>query len=138
MKSTMKDLDQHIDAMDPVLNEGVYVYAMVDSLAVALALAPAALVNESDGITVIVKEAQAEAAGLTVLFRTAWITLRVHSDLNAVGLTAAFSTVLASAGISCNVIAGANHDHLFVPINRAEEAITLLEAMQWRDQAHIH
>jgi hypothetical protein len=35
-----------------------------------------------------------------------------------VGLTAA----LADRGISCNVIAGVYHDHLFVPDDRAEEA----------------
>jgi hypothetical protein len=31
------------------------------------------------------------------------------SDLQAVGLTAAFATALGRAGISCNVVAGAQH-----------------------------
>ena len=46
-------------------------------------------------------------SSLSVLFRAAWISLTVHSDLEAVGLTAAFSTALGQAGVSCNVVAGA-------------------------------
>jgi hypothetical protein len=45
-----------------------------------------AIVHEAGGITLIVSQAQALQRGLPVLFRCAWITLSVHSDLNAVGL----------------------------------------------------
>jgi uncharacterized protein len=50
----------------------------------------------------------------------------VHSDLAAVGLTAAFAGALASEGISCNVIAGFHHDHLFVPWERRADAMAAL------------
>ena len=63
-------------------------------------------------------------------FRSAWITLRVHSDLAAVGLTAAFARALADAGIACNVVAGVHHDHLFVPADRAGDALAALRALQ--------
>ena len=43
-----------------------------------------------------------------------WITLRVHSALDAVGMTAAFSVALAVAGLSVNVVAGLHHDQVFV------------------------
>ena len=67
--------------------------------------------------------------GLPVVFTAAWITLTVHSDLSAVGLTAAFSQALARAGISCNVVAGVCHDHLFVPVGQAQDALDALRAL---------
>ena len=60
-----------------------------------------------------------------------WITLNVVSDLQDVGLTAAFSNALAEEHISCNVIAGFNHDHIFIPKQDAEKALrTLIELPQ--------
>ncbi|MEO1490422.1 MAG: ACT domain-containing protein, partial [Pseudomonadota bacterium] len=56
-------------------------------------------------------------------------SLEVHSDLEAVGLTAAVSVALADAGIACNVIAGLHHDHLFVPWERRETAIEQLQRL---------
>lgn len=67
-----------------------------------------------------------------MLSKAAWITLRVHSDLQAVGLTAAFSTALAEAGLSCNVMAGAHHDHVFVPAGSASLVMTTLKDLQLR------
>jgi hypothetical protein len=58
--------------------------------------------REREGLTVVMEEGVALAAGVMPLFRAAWITLTVHSDLNAVGLTAAFARALGDAGISCN------------------------------------
>ena len=75
-------------------------------------------------------EDDAQAAGLAYDYVAAWITLLVNSTLEEVGLTAAFSAQLAAAGISCNVVAGFHHDHLFVPHDRAAEAIALLEAIE--------
>jgi hypothetical protein len=77
-----------------------------------------------------VPEEQAVAAGLPVLFRAAWISLTVHSDLDAIGLTAAFASALGQAGISCNVVAGAFHDHIFVPVAQAQQALAVLRALQ--------
>jgi hypothetical protein len=76
------------------------------------------------------EEGAAEAAGVTPLFRAAWITLTVHSDLNAVGLTAAFARALGDAGISCNVMAAAYHDHIFVPVDDAARAMNALLNLQ--------
>ena len=57
------------------------------------------------------------------------ITLTINSGLAAIGLTAEVSRVLAGAGISCNVIAGLAHDHLFVDVDRGPEALALLKCL---------
>jgi hypothetical protein len=89
-----------------------------------------ALIREPEGVSVVVEEQQALALGLNASFRCAWITLTVNSDLNAVGLTAAFSAALGQEGVSCNVVAGVNHDHIFVPAAQALQAMRALEALQ--------
>jgi uncharacterized protein len=88
--------------------------------------------RETEGITVVLMEEAAKRRGLPVLFRAAWITLTVHSDLQAVGLTAAFAGALAEANISCNIMAGAFHDHLFVPVEKAQAAMAALRDLQKR------
>ena len=65
---------------------------------------------------------------LPVTVELAWLTLEVHSSLESVGLTAAVSARLAARGIACNVIAGYHHDHLLVPVARADDAIEALSS----------
>jgi uncharacterized protein len=74
---------------------------------------------------------RADALGLAYDFVGAWITLRVDSTLEQLGLTALFSRALADAGISCNVLAGLHHDHLLVPVDRADEAMGVLRRLEW-------
>ena len=75
----------------------------------------------------VVDKDVADRYGLQYEFVAAMITLGVRSRLQAVGLTAAVSSALADAGISCNVMSGYFHDHLFVPVERADEAMALLQ-----------
>jgi uncharacterized protein len=130
MTQPISNLTMLLRSMEPVLHEGVYAYCTVPHDAQIAAFAPVVTVRESEGLTLVVPEEQAVAAGLPVLFRAAWISLTVHSDLEAVGLTAAFSSALGQAGISCNVVAGAFHDHLFVPAVQAQTALQVLWALQ--------
>lgn len=92
--------------------------------------AAAATVVEEEGPTVVVPVEVARQHGYEPSFVAAWLTLRVHSALEAVGLTAAVSRVLADEGIPCNVIAGYHHDHLLVPADRAEDAIAAIERLR--------
>ena len=130
MSTPVSDLDELLRGMRPVLHEGVYAYACLPHASDVQALEAVVTVHEAEGVTVVVDEAKAMAAGMPVLFRAAWITLEVHSDLQAVGLTAAFATALAGAGIGCNVVAGAFHDHLFVPVEQRDAAMAALLALQ--------
>ena len=85
--------------------------------------------HEREGTTLILREEEAQAAGLPGSFRCRMITLNVHSSLEAVGFLAAITTRLAQAGMGVNPVSAFYHDHLFVPADRAEEAMAILEAM---------
>jgi hypothetical protein len=54
------------------------------------------------------------------------ITLAVHSSLEAVGFLACITDRLTREGIACNVVAAYHHDHLFVPLARADDALGVL------------
>jgi uncharacterized protein len=126
MGGGIRDLVELVRNIRPRLNEGVFVYCSVPRGTDLRALDPIAFMREPEGDTLVLEESAATRAGLTVLFRAAWITLDVDSDLEAVGFTAMCSRALADAEISCNVIAGAHHDHLFVPLEQAETALLYL------------
>ena len=126
----ISDLKGMLAGMEPVLQAGAWVYVVCDG-ALPVPLADVAgMLREAEGVTLIMAAEVAHAAGLEPLFRAAWITLMVHSDLAGVGLTAAFAGALADVGISCNVVAGAYHDHLFVAEADAEAAMAALKALQ--------
>lgn len=91
--------------------------------------APFAVIREDEGVAAILTRADADRCGLAYDYVAARITLRVGSALTGVGLTALFSRVLADAGISCNVIAGRAHDHLFVGWDQAALALALLREL---------
>lgn len=116
--------------LSPRLHEGTYVFVCVPAEADFTSLDVIASVRETEGVTLVVREEHATSLGLTPLFRASWILLGVDSELSAVGLTAVVSRALASEGIACNVIAGAHHDHLFVPEHEGPRALALLEGLQ--------
>ena len=126
----VKDLQTLLAAMDPVLHDGLYVFARVPEGRTVPAEAVVSSIREAEGLSIVVDARVAADQGLQADFPCAWITLNVHSDLAAVGLTAAFATALANAGISCNVVAGTCHDHLFVPHAMAQSALTVLRGLQ--------
>ena len=87
--------------------------------------------HEPEGITLILEKSAAIDAGIDFAFPSRMITLTVHSSLEAVGFLAAITQKLAPVGISVNVVSAYYHDHLFIPTDRAEEAVKILrEIMQ--------
>lgn len=138
MTSAISNLNQLLQSITPTLKQGVYAYCLVPHGSDVQAFAPAVTVVEDEGVSLIVSEEVAQAAGVEILFRAAWITLTVHSDLQAVGLTAAFSNALARAGISCNVVAGVFHDHIFVPVELGQRALEVLLDLQRSSSPTVH
>lgn len=121
-----RDLAVLLASTRPVL---VHPAVVLVSVPDAAGLPALATVVEDEGVTVVLRRDDADALRLPYEWVGAWITLRVHSALEAVGLTAAFSTALADAGISCNVLAGFFHDHLLVPADRTRDALALLASL---------
>lgn len=115
------DLKVLLRTMEPVLFPEPYGFAVRDAVPPFL---PFAMVAEEEGLTVV-----APLALLGAGEPWARISLTVQSDLAAVGLTAAFATALGREGISCNVIAGVHHDHLFVQWDRREDALAALREL---------
>lgn len=113
-------------SMSPQLNAGDYVFCTLRHGQLPTGLEIIGSFREQEGLTVILERSHAEQAGFSFDYVAAWITLNVHSALEAVGLTAAFATALGKAGISCNVIAGYYHDHLFVGQADADRAMQVL------------
>ena len=128
-----RDLDVLLRRAAPRRADGEYVFTRLDpGVAVPADAHPVVTVAEGEGLTLVLPRAEADDLGLPYTFVAAWITLEVHSALEAVGLTAAFSTALAEAGIPANVVAGSVHDHVFVPVARAAEALRVLGSLASR------
>lgn len=127
----IRDLDSLLRAMQPRLADGVYVFATVAAgQRGALVAEPLLEFREREGITLVLALEAAEAAGLAHEFPCRLITLDVPSSLDAVGFLAVVTGALARAGIPVNVVSAFHHDHLFVPVARAEESMRLLHATQ--------
>ena len=126
----MADLATLLRTLSPIQHPGVYVFTSIPTGTPIDMQLVVACIRETEGLSVVLAEEDALRLGLPILFRAAWLTLQVHSDLQAVGLTAAFATALGQAGISCNVVAGAHHDHIFVPHAQAGAALAVLRQLQ--------
>jgi hypothetical protein len=126
-----KNLDKMIANMEPELNAGEYVFASVVSTAGFPREILICEMKEKEGTTIVLTRKDADELGVKYDFVATWITLNIHSSLQAVGLTAAFSKALSDIGISCNVIAGYYHDHIFVDKKDSGKAINALRALAW-------
>lgn len=121
-----RDLTVMVRSMQPALMPNEWFFGTVEPGSFVQA---AATVLEPEGLSVLVNRGEAERVGIPTTHAYRWITLRVHSSLEAVGLTAAVSAELTRHDISCNVIAGAFHDHVLVPASRADDAVRALQQL---------
>ena len=126
------DLGKLLASLSPSLMDGEFVFCTFENARYGdLAhLQPIGAFSEAEGLTLIVPLSRAQEHGLKYEAVFSGITLGVQSSLDAVGLTAAFSSRLADCGISANVIAGYYHDHIFVRREHAQRAIEALAAFE--------
>ncbi len=125
-----RDLQILLSSMSPQLIEGEFVFCSdIEENFGKLSIRSIATFRESEGISAIVQKQDADDMGLEYEFIARMIKLGVHSSLNAVGFIAAIAGRLAQAGISVNPVSAYFHDYLFVPTNKADEAMRILEGL---------
>tara|TARA_R110002167_G_scaffold171343_2_gene369331 strand:+ start:148 stop:552 length:405 start_codon:yes stop_codon:yes gene_type:complete len=116
-----------LEDMKPELQTGEFVFCtMAPETASKIRVSAIGQFLEAEGLTLILAKGEAETNGLDFAYPCRMITLKVHSSLEAVGFLAAVTDKLAHRGISVNAISAYFHDHLFVPTERAEEAMSVL------------
>lgn len=123
------DLDALFKGMEPVLQDGVHVFATLLRDAVPAAIKPKMQFEEAEGSTLILLREEADAHGLTYEFPCRMITLNIHSALDAVGFLARITTALAAENMGVNPVSGFYHDHLFVPEGREDDAMAVLATL---------
>ena len=115
-----------LESMQPELNEGDYVFCTLAKDTDIDLKDAICTFKEKEGLAIIIKQEYADRFNLKYSFIASWITLTIHSSLEAIGLTAAFSKALSDENISCNVVAAVYHDHIFVAKKDADKAMKIL------------
>ena len=115
-----------LNTMKPVHNAGDYVFCVIANSTQINMEEVILFFREQEGVTVVIKKALADSLQLYYSFVASWITLNVHSSLEAIGFTAAFTAALAEEKISCNVVAAFYHDHIFVAKKDTGKALKIL------------
>lgn len=121
-----KDLQTLLKSMKPKLNDGEFVFCRIEESNTIDLNEIEMFFREEEAITVILKKEKAAKLNIECAVVMSWITLSVHSSLEAIGLTSAFSKALSDHEISCNVVAAFYHDHIFVNKRDAEKAMQIL------------
>lgn len=115
-----------LKTLKPKLNNGEFVFCAIEDTSTVDLNETVLFFKEEEAFTIIIKKETADSAKLDYSGVFSWITLTVHSSLEAVGLTSAFSKALSDNGITCNVVAALYHDHIFVKQHDAEKAMEIL------------
>lgn len=131
------DLAKLLQDLKPELSSDDFVFVSIapEQLTESLILDAKCMYREVEGVTLVMtadalrrhKTEGLDCESAAPSYKC--ITCKVHSSLEAVGMTAAIASVLATSGISANVVAAYYHDHIFVPSERAEEACRLLTSL---------
>jgi len=127
MMSAEQNLRVLLSNMNPSLSEEEFVFCSLDEVRLGkLSVRPIATFRESEGMSAIIPRQYADDEGLEYSFVARMIKIGVHSSLDAIGLIAAIAAKLTAAGISVNPVSAYFHDYLFVPAQKAHEAMAAL------------
>jgi len=130
-----KNLQTLLKTMKPILNDSEFVFCSIKTSELkSLNVEPICIFREQEGITLILTRENAEKNHLHYSFMSRMITLTVHSSLEAVGFLAIILNKLAENGISVNTISAYYHDHLFVPTDKADHAMKVLQNLTQEKQ----
>jgi len=123
-----KNLETLLKSMKPKHNVGEFVFCKIHNLEQLNLSQIIMFFKEEESFTIIAEKEVADKLDLDYSFISSWITLTVHSSLEAVGLTASFSNALSKNEISCNVVAAYYHDHIFVDKTDTDKAMEILNS----------
>lgn len=125
-----KSLQRLIRSMQPELLPGTFAFVTLrEGRPMPAGLSPLMSYREPEGTTLILPELEAGRSGLPAAFFCRGISLSLHSSLYAVGFLAAVTERLAKAGMSVNIVSAYYRDYVFVPTDRAEEALRVLRQL---------
>jgi len=130
MGNPLSDLNELLRSLQPERIPGAYAFVSVPDREALGTADVIATIREPEGLSAVIAESDAARLTLPILFRAAWITLTVQSDLQAVRLTAARPPPRGNARTPLQLLGPAWHDHLFVPLERVDEAMRALQRLQ--------
>ena len=124
-----RNLNALLSNMQPQLDSEQWAFCTVDPTFPLAVVNPLMVFHEDEGTTIVVKADAADRYDLRYEGRWSRITAKVHSALNAVGFIAELARCLTERAIPANTVSAYYHDHLFVPAERAIEALQALEEL---------
>jgi len=124
MKTPIKDLNELLRGMNPETTKGEFVFITSKK---PLELESILTFKEKEGITYILEKELAIKNSFNIEGIWKMITLKVNSDLQAIGFLAKITEALAKEKISVNAVSAYYHDHLFVPKEKAKKALKILK-----------
>ncbi len=125
--SAEQNLRVLLSNMNPSLSDGEFVFCSLEEARLdKFHIRPIATFRETEAVSAIFPRQFADDEGLEYSFVARMIKIGIHSSLDAEGLIAAIAGKLAAAGISVNPVSATFHDYLFVPADKAHEAMAAL------------
>lgn len=113
--------------LKPQLDPRIWVFAAVEPSFDYTELAPIAIFKEMEGTTLVVERSMAVRHHLGHTFASKRITFGAFTELASIGILASVTEILSKHGIATNAFCAFYHDHIFVPEDRAEEALAILQ-----------
>ncbi|MEM9524355.1 MAG: ACT domain-containing protein [Pseudomonadota bacterium] len=123
------DLEILLQSLSAELTEDVFVFATLPDGAMPRGIHPRMMFQETEGTTIVLTRQEATERDITFEFPCRMITLNIHSSLDAVGFIAVIAAELAKHGMGVNPVSAFYHDHLFVPEDRKDDAMKILEGI---------